>query len=61
MTNVNYDVELLNSVASSGSVSYESVGSQQSYVCDNCSGGCYGGCEGDCAGGCNDSCRNGSW
>ncbi|MBP5406172.1 hypothetical protein J6Z19_03365 [bacterium] len=53
MSNVNYDVELLNSVVSSGSVSYESVGNQQSYACDDCYGGCAGTCQGECL----DSCR----
>lgn len=57
MSNFNYDVELLNSVVSSGSVSYESVENQTAPLCSDgsCRGDCAGGCLGDCANRCFDS------
>lgn len=58
MSNFNYDVELLNAVASSGSVSYDALETMSSASCSDgsCSGDCTGGCQGDCAHGCFDSC-----
>lgn len=60
MSNFNYDVELLNSVVSSGSVSYESFGNLSHYGChDGCAGNCEDNCGSACEGACADACTNG--
>ena len=62
-----YDIELLNSVVSSGSISDESDENNFLYSCDACSGSCNGDCkglcegicEGDCSAGCEGDCAEG--
>jgi hypothetical protein len=60
MSNITYNIDLLNEVMSSGSVFDEYVENHFSYNCGQCSNFCAGDCNGDCAvgcgGGCIDSC-----